>query len=220
MTVHQEWLRRRKEAVLARYSAFDALHEFGHGEALVDPDTPVQIFCCFHDNKNTPAARYYPASGHRSDYVHCFGSCKASWDGISMLMKFKGIEYMDALRELERRFQIRVPKRPEESIPEPKDRSSSRYESEAWGDAERVLKMLEARLARMRDRVSMLDFIRFCRVIDAVDWDLEKSRGQQTPEMVATLGKLRSLMDEAQTSGKDAADYILGGPDAGEGRGP
>lgn len=212
-TAHQDWIRRRKAAVLEKYSAYDALMEFGHGDQLVDPDTPVQIFCCFHDNKNTPAARYYPRTGSRSPYVHCYGSCKASWDGVSMLMKFKGLEFMEALKELERRFHIRVPQRPEESIPEPKDRSSSLYESESWADVPRVIVLLEKKLPGLRDAVSMQDYVRFCRVLDAVQWDLDAAKGQQSQGMVAALAKLRQMMDEAMPSGRSMSDYIMGGDD-------
>lgn len=210
-TVHQDWIRRRKQAVLERYSAFDALVEFGHGGELVDPDTPVQMFCPFHDNKNTPAARYYPASGHRSSYVHCYGSCKASWDGVSMLMRFRGVEFMEALKELERRFKIKVPQRPEESLPEPKDRSSPTYESESWGDVQRVLAILEKKLSGLRGLVSMQDYVKFCRVLDAVQWDYDAARGQQSHEMVSALARLRQMMDSPVSSGKALADYVMDG---------
>ncbi len=195
----RDWIRRRTDAVRQKYSAYSCMHENGHGEYLVDEDTPVQIFCAMHDNKNTMAARYYPAAGHRSDYVHCF-RCKESWDCIKLVMKFKNLSFMEALKELERRFHIRIPQMPEgPAIEEPKDRTASDYVSDAWSDVPRVLKILEGRLSRVRDKVSMYDFVKFCRVLDAVHWDLEKGRGQQTVAMVEVLGKLRTAMERAET---------------------
>lgn len=195
-TAQQDWIKRRAEAVRQRYTAFTCLHENGHGETLVDEDTAVQMFCPFHGNVNTPAARYYPSSGHRTDYVHCW-RCHESWDSVNLFMKFKGLTFMDALRDLERRFGIRVDRRPDDSVPidEPKDRSSSSYVSDAWSDVPRVLEMLDGKLMRLRGSSSLHDFVRFCRVLDAVRYDLDLNKGQQTDAMVDVLGKLRKAMD-------------------------
>lgn len=200
-TAHQDWIRKRSDAVRQRYTAYQCLHESGHGETLVDEDTAVQMFCPFHGNVNTPAARYYPASGHRSDYVRCF-RCHENWDSLNLYMKFRGVEFMDALRELERRFGIRIGKRPDESVPieAPKDKSSAKYVSEAWSDVPRVLDLLDGKLMRLRDRASLHDFVRFCRVLDAVRYDLDKAKGQQTDSMVEVLGRLRKAMDCVPTS--------------------
>jgi hypothetical protein len=195
-TSQQEWIKRRADAVRARYSAFSCLHENGHGETLVDEDTAVQMFCPFHGNVNTPAARYYPSSGHRTDYVRCF-RCHENWDAINLYIKFKGVDFMTALRELERRFGVRIEMRPDDStlIDAPKDRSSDGYVSEAWTDVPRVLDMLDRKLMRLRPTASMHDFVKFCRVLDAVRYDLDLSKGQQTTAMVEVLGKLRASMD-------------------------
>jgi hypothetical protein len=194
-TSAQEWIKARAEAVRKKYTAFQCLHEHGHGEHLVDEDTPVSIFCPYHANVNTMAARYYPASGRKSDYVRCF-RCHENWDALNLYLKFKGVTFMDALRELERRFNIKVDRRPEEQAPEPLvDKSSSKYESEAWGDVPRVLLMLEEKLGRLRARASLHEYVRFCRVLDSVSYDLNRAKGEQTDEMVEVLGKLRQKMD-------------------------
>jgi len=199
-TTTQEWIRRRAQAVREKYTAFQCLHEHGHGEYLVDEDTPVSVFCPFHHNVNTMAARYYPASGRQSDYVNCF-RCHERWDSINLYLKFKGLSFMEALKELERRFSIRVDRRPEEAEAEPVvDKSSSRYESEAWGDVPRVLAMLEEKLGRLRDKASLHEYVRFCRVIDTVSYDLNVAKGEQTPEMVEVLSRLRQKMDQCIAS--------------------
>ncbi len=194
-TSAQDWIRARADAVRKKYAAFQCLHEHGHGEHLVDDETPVSIFCPYHANVNTMAARYYPASGRKPDYVRCF-RCHENWDALNLYLKFKGLPFMDALRELERRFNIKVDRRPEEQALEPLvDKSSSKYESEAWGDVPRVLLMLEEKLGRLRDRASLHEFVRFCRVLDSVSYDLNRAKGEQTDEMVEVLGRLREKMD-------------------------
>lgn len=40
-TDHQDWIRRRTDAVRQMYSAYDALIEFGQGEGLIDQDTTI-----------------------------------------------------------------------------------------------------------------------------------------------------------------------------------
>jgi len=203
-TTAQEWIRRRADAVRAKYTAYACLHEHGHGEHLVDEDTPISIFCPFHGNVNTMAARYYPASGRKSDYVRCF-RCHENWDCLNLHMKFKGQTFMEALRELERRFRIQVERQPEEAEPEPVvDKSSSNYVSEAWSDVPRVLFMLEERLGRMRETASLHEFVRFCRVLDSVSYDLDRAKGEQTQEMVEVLAALRARMDASQA----AADIL------------
>lgn len=193
----RDWYRRRADAVLKRYTAFQCMHEHGSGEQLVDEDTPVQVFCPFHGNVNTPAARYYPALGHRSDYVHCY-RCHESWDALSLYRKFKGLNFAEALKDLERRLGVKVESRPDDapSVDEPVDRRGN-YESTAWADVPRVLDMLEGQLSKLRRRgVPMIDYVRFCRVLDNVRYDLDLNKGQQTSAMVDILGRLRASMND------------------------
>lgn len=208
-TDQQDWIRRRTDAVRQVYSAFDAMVEFGHGENLVDQDTAIQISCPFHGVDARPSARYYPALGHRSDYVRCY-FCRENWDALNLFMKFRGLHFMDALKELEKRFGLKIPKRPDGTpFEEPKDRSSSQYVSDAWSDVPRVLELLEKKLARIRDRASLSDYVRFCRVLDRVSWDYDLAKGQQTDAMVQVLGKLRDAMDRIpSTDLSDAVDDL------------
>jgi hypothetical protein len=193
-TAFQEWVQRRAEAVRAKYSAYDCLIENGHGESLADEDTPVQVFCPFHPNTRTPAARYYPASGGRSGYIRCF-RCKENWDSINMFAKFKGQRFMDALVALERRFHIQVPRRPEPPpIADPIQRTSG-YISDKWSDIPVVLKLLEGKLARISNKCALGDYVKFCRVIDYVSFDYNIVK-QATPEMINIITRTIRLMDE------------------------
>jgi len=192
-TAHQEWVARRIMAVRESFSAFDALMERGI-DTIPDDSTPTQISCPFHGQDNRPSARFYPRSGGKHDYVRCF-KCRENWDSIALYGKFQGLRFMDALVELERRFHLKIPKRPEgPEIVEPTDRGSS-YVSDKWADTPRMIAMLEAKLLRIRDKCNLTDFIKFCRVLDAIDWDYEKIQ-KTVPEMTAALRKLMDRMDE------------------------
>ncbi len=190
----QEWIKKRVWEVHQRYSAYDCLSENGVTD-IPDETTATQLFCPFHHNVQTMAARYYPRAGGRPAYLRCF-RCKENWDGLNLFKKFKNLSFMDALTTLERRLQIKVPARPD--MPEFKelvDRGSG-YVSDKWADVPEVLKILEKKLARLRDRCAMGDYVKFCRVLDHVTYDFDKLE-QSTPDMVTVLLKVRTRMDEA-----------------------
>jgi hypothetical protein len=159
-TDHKSWIRRRADAVRSVYTAFDAMNEHGHGDLIPDPDSPTQVSCPFHGPDTRPSARYYPKMGGDHDYVRCY-FCKENWDSLNLFMKFMGLPFMEALKDLERRFRIRVPERPDSpDFEEPPDKSSSNYTSAAWEDVTRILPILERKLSRLRDVASMIDYVR------------------------------------------------------------
>lgn len=190
----QEWIKKRVTAVHERYTAYDCLTE-NNVTDVPDEDTPTQIFCPFHHNVQTMAARYYPRSGGRPSYVHCF-RCKKSWDGLNLYAEFRKIRFMDALSELERRYRIKIPRRPDApEFAELIDKSSG-YVSDKWADVPGVVKLLETKLLRLREKCAMTDYVKFCRVLDHVHYDYEKVQ-KSTPEMVTALLQLKKRMDEA-----------------------
>jgi len=189
-----EWIQRRTEAVRSKYSAFDALIEM-KVDNLSDEETPVSVFCPFHPNTKTAAARYYPGTGRKPGKLHCF-TCQENWDSINLYAKFKGLRFMDALSDLERRFRIKIPKRPEgPAIVEPTDRDHT-YVSVERSDIPKVLSIVETKLLRIRDKVCMTDYVKFCRVLDAIIYDYEKI-GKPTPAMVDMLSTIDVRMSEA-----------------------
>jgi hypothetical protein len=189
----QEWIRRRVSAVRKVYCVFDCLNENGHGDQLVDRETTLQIPCFLHED-NKPSARYYASDNDNSGRYYCF-SCKTSADSINLFARIKNVKFIDALTELERRFKIKVLKKPEtETFVEPTERDSS-YRSDQWSDVPRMMTMLENKLTRLRGTVPLDNFIKYCRVLDKVQWDLEKSLGKQTNDMVAILQKLEAKMN-------------------------
>lgn len=187
----QEWMQRRAEAVERMYGAYDVLTE--HGVEISERGTNQQVLCPFHNEKN-PSARYYGATG--KEHFHCFG-CKAHGSAIGLYARFENLKFGEALSKLEKRFGIKTPKRPEDAVRESSVEKNSKYESEAWGDVPRVLEMLEKKLMRLRDRVAMHDFVRFCRVIDTVRWDYEHNSCKATQPMIDILIKLRKIMDDS-----------------------
>ena len=198
-TTTQIWIRGRVNNVLSRYSVYDCLHENGHGEMLVDEETSVQIRCPDpnHGVDNRPSSRYYPRSGGRPAYVRCF-KCKESWNGLNLFAKFQNLRFMDALSALEKRYHIRVERKPDApAFKELLDKDSN-YQSEKWADVPYVLNLLEVKLSRVKSKCSMLDYIKFCRVLDNVLYDYDKLE-KSTPDMISVLLKLRNLMDEAST---------------------
>jgi DNA primase len=159
------------------------------GIELIDKDTELQIRCPWHGPDNTPSARYYAG---QDPHFHCF-TCKLHMRGIDIFGKLHNLKFMGALSELERRFNIKVPRRPETDIEAPEDRNGQ-YQSKAWDDIPRVMDMLEAKLLRLRNSVPMTDYIKWCRILDAIRWDLDHNGGQPLPQMSIALSKLRNMM--------------------------
>lgn len=190
----QEWIKKRANAVRQAYTAFTCLNEFGHGEMVVDESTPSQMPCPYHGADNKPSARYYPRSGGRSDYVRCY-KCRENWDSINLYAKFRGLRFMDALTDLERRFRIKVLRKPEgPEIVEPSERRSG-YVSDKWGDVPRVLAILERKLSSIHDKCGMSDYVKFCRLIDSIQYDYDRTQ-IPTPDMVQALSRAMVMIDD------------------------
>jgi hypothetical protein len=193
-TKFQEWVKQRSDAVRDVYTAFDCLQENGHGEHLSDDITATQISCPFHGADRRPSARYYPASSRGSSSVRCF-KCQESWDSINLYAKFKNLRYMDALSSLEKRFRIKIPRRPDSTVLPDVVTKGNHYVSEKWGDVPTVLTLLEKKLVRVKPKSGFNDYVKFCRVIDAVTYDFERSK-TSNDDMVKILLKTMSMMDD------------------------
>jgi hypothetical protein len=186
----QEWIRQRASLVLKRYSAFEALTE--NGIELEDRHTDLQIKCPWHGQDNKPSGRYYGTGPQ--PHFYCF-VCKLNLNGIGIYAKFRGLEFMRALSELENRFGTKVPRKPEVDIPIPADKNGS-YESQAWLDVPRLIDIIETKLLRVRDKVNMIEYVEWCKVIDYIIWDLSQTEEKTNPDMVLTLMKLKDRIDK------------------------
>lgn len=192
-TKFKEWISRRVSAVDEVYSAFECLMEAGID--LIDKGTDFQISCPLpsHGPDNRPSARYYGSGSY--PHFYCF-KCKLNANGVNLYATLKGLRFMQALQDLERRFNIKIPKKPDTpEITEPTDRRSN-YMSDRWSDIPSMLKIAETSLLRLRNKCTLPDYIKFCRVLDAVEWDFDKTK-VATPSMVEVLQKLRLRMLEA-----------------------
>ncbi len=192
----KEWIKRRVDAVNSKYSAFDALMEIGV-DGLVDTETAVSVFCPFHVNTKTPAARYYPSSGSNQGSLFCF-SCRKQWGSINIIMDKRGLRFMEALVELEKRFRIQIPRKPNVTTIELPKSKDTNYLSSDRLDVPKMLGVLEKKLIRIRDAVPLQDYVKFCRVLDNIAYDHEKF-GVSTNDMVNTLHKLKEKMDGTVT---------------------
>lgn len=187
----KEWVNERIRHVLSVYGAFDVLTE--RGIELVDRHNSVQIPCPIpgHGPDNNPSARYYGSPNKEGEHFFCF-KCKRRMHSIDLYAMFNNLEFMKSLSALERRFNIKVP------------RFDDGYKKEEVKitDIKRILNLLENKLLRVRDNVSLPDYIKFCRVIDNISWDYDHS-GKQTLEMIETLDKLKKLIDNSYVNQLD-----------------
>jgi len=189
-TEQQEWTNRRISEVNKFYSAYNALVE--KGIELLDESTSLQILCPFHDDKNKPSARYYAASGNKASHFYCF-KCKDRLDGIALHSRFNSNKYYESLSALEKRFGIKVPKKPD-NVHIPLVERTAGYKSSAWNDVPRFLEILENKLIRNRHKATLPEYIKVNRMMDAIRWD-HNVTGSSTPEMISSLEKASRFID-------------------------
>lgn len=189
-TEEQEWVQRRLKEVSKYYSAYHALTE--SGVDLPDENTSYQILCPFHEDKHNPSGRYYVSSGRDGSHFYCF-KCKLRLDGVGLYSRLKGKNFYDALSDLERRFGVKVPKRPESSGINPSDRDSN-FKSAAWSDVDRRLDILEKKLLRNRPKSSLPEYVKMCRHLDLARY-LYKLSGEVTPDILDHLNHADLVME-------------------------
>lgn len=182
-TAHREWVRLRANAVLSKYSAYRALLD--QNITLLDEDTSLQILCPFHEDKNKPSSRYYAGSGRDKSHFYCF-KCKIKLDGIGLFAKFQGIPWMSALEKLERKYDIKIPKPESQFVVQQKTQEK---------ELDVLLDLLEKKLRRNRDKMSLLDFTKACRMIDAIIWDYNKL-GRSNNNMINGAKNLMGFIDK------------------------
>lgn len=174
------------DAIQEIYTTYRALTEFGI--ELVDELTDVQISCIYpkHGIDANPSSRFYGGSGAKSRF-YCFKCKDKPARGVQVFAQFRGLTFMEALSQLERRFNVEVPKLSGDTfIDKPRDRVRP--------VSERV-EFLEAKLIRSRDKIPLTDLVKFFRGIDAVNWDVERE-GKDESMMHEFLDKIDSRVNE------------------------
>lgn len=79
-------------ALLARVDLFDVVHRY---VKLTKAGKEFSGLCPFHDERS-PSFSVIPAKG----FVHCFG-CGAHHDAIGFLMRYLGVDFREAVRQLD-----------------------------------------------------------------------------------------------------------------------
>jgi DNA primase len=100
-TSQQASIQLRADNVKSKCSIFDGLDLIG--VKLLHGHGTQQIVCPFHDDTK-PSARAYGDSNK----LFCF-TCHKVWDVISVVMTGKGINYLEAIELLEKRFNVPNP---------------------------------------------------------------------------------------------------------------
>ena len=113
------YLRWRDECVSiihAHVSAADVLQQNGV-KLRYGGKRAESIFCPFHDNTKTMAARFHPADARNPDHMWCFGACnfKRPWDAITLFGKFSGYagKFTGLLWLIAKEYSLTLPERPE-----------------------------------------------------------------------------------------------------------
>jgi hypothetical protein len=182
-------IKQRVAAVNSVFTAFDALNE--NGVIITDRGSPIQISCVLpqHGPDKKPSARYYPGEGGEIPHFYCF-KCKVRMNSVEIHAKSKGITFFQALSELEKRFDIKPPKKSDQI-----DDNKPKIDVVA-----RLFPLAEKKLRNIRNKCGMNDYIKICRTLDSIDWDLRHGNGKPTPEMEAALKqileKIRNLDSE------------------------
>lgn len=162
---YRRWIRARVDAIHQRLSAADVLAENGlrlrYGGAR-----PEQVFCPFHGNTRTMAARYHPEEGDSKAGIWCF-ACNKRWDAISMWKEFKGFEgsFGSLLRSIERAYGLEPPEAPPEGAAE-----------EAAEDYElaQLFEACEHRLRGAKKAFSMEGFLTLSSLLERLYFRVEK----------------------------------------------
>lgn len=198
----KDWFRRRVNEVRKHITVFEVLANFGIN-TIPNEVTATQISCPDpeHGPDVRPSARYYPKDGSRDsfDHVWCFKD-KKKFDAINLYGISKGLNYGKALTELEKRFSIKVPKKADIPQSDENKEKSYKYESESWGDIERMLVIVEKKLRKIREICPFNEYIKICRTLDEIFWDFKHQSLKEGAVLTLkiVLNKMYSIEEFAQ----------------------
>ena len=191
----RRWMAERIVSIHANVSAADVLSR--HGVRLrYNGQRPEQMYCPFHGNTRSMAARFHPATARRSDHVWCF-VCHEQWDAITLTKKFEGYEgkFSGLLRLIERDYGIQTPEAPS-ALPEDEPDAE-----EALGVGV-LLDVCERRLRQARRAFSMRSYLVLGSVLDKVTHGVEAGT-ITAPVASDTLRKVLDKIGERERSCPD-----------------
>jgi hypothetical protein len=167
--IFRDWIQTRIETVHQRVSASDVLSRYGV-KLRYSGGRAEQMFCPFHGNKRTPAARYHPRDTRKPDHVWCF-VCNEQWDCINLYKKFENLtseKFSQVLRGLERAYGITPPETPSVHEDEPDDLERA--------DVDMAFAVAEARLKGARKAFDMNAYLTVGSILDRLRWQFENGK--------------------------------------------
>lgn len=187
LDIDESYYEDRKENVREQVSTADVLRHFGID--LPTADIEVQYACPLHGDGQDlkKSARYYP----QNDSTYCFG-CDAYRDQFDLVMAFEGGSFMEAVKYLERQFDVEdapnIYEYANESAQSDLD-SAANDRDEELSDLEtskstplppEQLKALERRIDRLcqtyRDQLTGTTVAQLYHVYDRLTYDLDHDR--------------------------------------------
>ena len=155
----RSWRAGRIEVIHQTVTAADVLSRNGV-KLRYSGKRPEQIFCPFHGNTKSMAARYHPADARKPDHVWCF-VCNKQWDCIELFKKFENYtgKFSGLLRTIERDYGITPPEVP---TVVPDDDSNERE----WAEIALMMEVCERRLKSARAAFELRSYLILGSVLD------------------------------------------------------
>jgi hypothetical protein len=186
--VFRDWQSSRIDMIHHRISASDVLERYGV-RLRYSGGRAEQIFCPFHGNTRTMAAKYYIRDNRSPDHVFCY-VCNERWDCIALYRKFENLaegKFSAVLRSLERAYGITPPDTPAALESEADDHERAEIDVE--------FTVAESRLKHARKAFDMRGYLMVGSVLDRLRWQFEN--GDVLPPSVhGTLVKVLDKIGE------------------------
>ncbi len=162
----RQWLADRVVVIHRTVSAVDMLRRYGV-TLRYDGNRPEQMFCPFHGNSRTMAAKYHPTTPGKPDHIWCF-VCQEQWDAITLWKKFEDFngKFSALLRHIEVAYGITPPEGPSAGAEE-KD-ETERLE------VEKLFEVCERRLKMTKRAFDMRGYVAVGAILDKLVHRLEK----------------------------------------------
>jgi hypothetical protein len=187
----RRWIAERILVIHATATAADVLRRNGV-KLRYSGQRPEQMFCPFHGNSKSMAARFHPADARKPDHVWCF-VCNEQWDAISLFKKFENYEgkFSGLLRHIERDYGITPPEAPTLVM----DDEPDQHELLEVTD---LLNVCERRLKTTRRAFEMKGYLVCGSVLDRVSHGIDAG----TLPLPTARETLRRLLDKIGEKGR------------------
>lgn len=167
--IFREWMTTRVDTIHSRVSASDVLERYGV-KLRYSGGRAEQMFCPFHGNTRTPAARYHPRDPRSPDHVWCF-VCNERWDCIALFRKFENQtseKFSAVLRGLERAYGIVIPESPPVLDNEPEDHERQ--------EIEEMFAVCERSLRAYKRAFDMNGYLMVGSILDRLRWQFDNGK--------------------------------------------